>query len=276
MDPTEQAEMALSLPEIDPDTPSPARIYDYWLGGSQNFAADREAGRRAAEAMPTLVAAIQANRAFLRRAVQHLVGELGITQLLDLGSGVPTVGNVHEVARHLSSEVTVVYVDIDPVAIAHARALLADVPRTEAILADLRRPEKVLRHPVLRDTLDLTRPVAILMNAVLHFIPDSEHPGDLVRAYVQAAAPGSYLALSHAAPDLDHPDEQARMLADYQASTGVTFTNRSAEQITSWLTGMEIEPPGLVTIDQWRPDTNPRPTRMLRTYGVVARKPEST
>ena len=272
-DPPEQPETAPSPPEIDPDTPSPARIYDYWLGGSQNFAADREAGRRAAQAMPTLVAAIRANRAFLRRAVHHLVGELGVTQLLDLGSGVPTVGNVHEVARDLSDEVTVVYVDIDPVAIAHARALLADVPRTEAILADLRSPERVLTHPVLQGALDLTQPVAVLMNAVLHFIPDSEHPGDLVRAYLQAASPGSYLALSHAAPDLDHPDEQARMLADYQTSTGVTFTNRSPEQIASWLASLEIQPPGLVTIDQWRPDASTRRTQMLRTYGVVARKP---
>jgi SAM-dependent methyltransferase len=275
MDPVEMAEMALAmaLPEMDPDRPSPARIYDYWLGGSQNFAVDREAGQRAAEVMPTLVSAIRANRAFLGRVVHHLVADLGISQLLDLGSGVPTAGNVHEIAQEADPEARVVYVDIDPVAVAHARELLADNPRAQAILADLRRPETVLDHPLVRSTLDPGRPMAVLMNAVLHFIPDAEQPGAIVRAYLDRTAPGSYLALSHAAPDLERPDEQAAMLADYQKSTGVPFTNRTPEQIAAWLDGMEIQPPGLVPIDQWRPDPDADRVPMLRTYGVLARTP---
>lgn len=261
-----------ALPEINPERPSPARIYDYWLGGSQNFAADREVGRRAAEAMPTLTAAIRANRAFLGRVVRHLVADLGVTQLLDLGSGVPTVGNVHEVAQRTNPDATVVYVDIDPVAIAHARQLLADNPRAQAMLADLRRPGTVFDHPMLHETLDLQRPIAILMNAVLHFISDEEQPAALVRAYLDRAAPGSYLALSHAAPDELHPDEQDSMLADYRNSTRVPFINRDPEVIAGWLAGMQILAPGLVPVDEWLPDPDFERVPILRTYGVLARK----
>jgi SAM-dependent methyltransferase len=275
MDPIDLAELALSLPEIDPNRPSPARIYDFWLGGSQNFAVDREVGERAAAAMPTLQAAIRANRSFLGRVVHRLAADLGVTQFLDLGSGVPTVGNVHEVAQHDNPAVKVVYVDIDPVAIAHARALLAKVDGVEAILADLRQPDAVLAHPLLRETLDLDAPIALLFNAVLHFIPDTEDPAAIVRAYTEHAAPGSYLALSHAAPDLQHRREQDTMLDDYQNSTGVPFINRDPEQIAAWLNGLEIQPPGLVTVDQWLPEPGIDHEPILRTYGVLARKPTS-
>ena len=273
MDSIEAAEFALGLPEVDPDLPSPARIYDFWLGGSQNFEADRQVGRQAAAAMPTLTAAIRANRSFLGRIVQHLAGPLGIDQFLDLGSGVPTVGNVHEVAHETNPAARIVYVDIDQVAIAHARHLLADVPGTVAILADLRRPETVLGHPLVRETLDFARPVAVLMNAVLHFIPDSDHPERIIDGYTAVLAPGSYLALSHAAPDLRHPGEQGEMLADYQRSTRVPFINREPEQIGTWLEHLEIQPPGLVTVDQWHPEPDTAATPILRTYGVLARVP---
>ena len=275
MDAIDVAELALSLPDIDPSQPSPARIYDFWLGGSQNFEADREAGRRAAEAMPTLVGAIRANRAFLGRVVRHLAGTAGISQFLDLGSGVPTVGNVHEVAMEVNPDARVVYVDVDQVAIAHARMLLAQVPNAVAIFADLRRPDSVLSHPLLKQILDMSKPVAILMNAVLHFVPDSEDPAGIVSAYVAAGAPGSYLALSHAAPDLAHPGEQQQMLDDYQRSTRVPFINREPEVVEGWLAGLEIQPPGLVTVDQWQPEPNAAETPILRTYGVLARKPVS-
>lgn len=275
MDAVGRAELALTLAGIDPDKPSPARIYDFWLGGSQNFEADRAVGRRAAAAMPTLTAAIRANRAFLGRVVRHLVTEYGITQFLDLGSGVPTVGNVHEVAKEADPEARVVYVDIDPVAIAHARHLLAEVPGVEAILADLRRPETVLDHPLLPATLDLARPVALLFNAVLHFIADEEHPERIVHDYLEAVAPGSYLALSHAAPDLAHRDEQDSMVEDYRRSTAAPFTNREPEVVAGWLGGLEICPPGLVTVDEWLPEPDGPRERILRTYGVLARKPQS-
>jgi SAM-dependent methyltransferase len=275
MDAIDAAELALSLPDIDPSQPSPARIYDFWLGGSQNFEADREAGRRAAEAMPTLVGAIRANRAFLGRVVRRLAATEGVTQYLDLGSGVPTVGNVHEVAMEINPDSRVVYVDVDQVAIAHSRMLLAKVPHAVAILADLRRPESVLAHPLLQQTLDLSKPVAVLMNAVLHFVPDDDDPAGIVAAYVDAVAPGSYLALSHAAPDLAHPGEQQQMLDDYQRSTRVPFINREPEVVEGWLSGLEIQPPGLVTVDQWMPEPNTVETPILRTYGVLARKPAS-
>jgi SAM-dependent methyltransferase len=273
VDSIEAAEFALSLPEVDPEKPSPARIYDFWLGGSQNFEADRQVGRRAAAAMPTLTAAIRANRAFLGRVVRELAGPLGVDQFLDLGSGVPTVGNVHEVALELNPDAKVVYVDIDQIAIAHARHLLEDVPGAVAILADLRRPEAVLDHPLTRATLDFTRPVAVLMNAVLHFIPDAERPDRIIAGYTSVLSPGSYFAISHAAPDLRHPGEQDEMLADYQRSTSVQFINREPEVLASWLEQLEIQPPGLVTVDQWHPEADIQEKPILRTYGVLARVP---
>ena len=273
MDPIDAAEWALSLPEIDPNKPSPARIYDYWLGGSQNFAVDRLAGQRALAALPNLQDAIRANRAFLGRVVHHLAADCGVTQFLDLGSGVPTVGNVHEVARYINPDAKVVYVDIDPVAIAHARALLDKVDGVEAILADLSKPDSVLSHPTLRETLDLDAPIAILLYAVLHFIPDTEHPDAIVRAYTQAAAPGSYLALSHGAPDTGRQREQDTMLSEYKQSTGVPFITRGADQISAWLTDLTIQPPGLVSIDQWRPEPDIEQPAYVAMFGVLARKP---
>jgi SAM-dependent methyltransferase len=274
MDPIDVAELALTLPEIDPNRPSPARIYDFWLGGSQNFAIDRQVGQSAIAALPGLQDSIRANRAFLGRVVHHLTAHCGITQFLDLGSGVPTVGNVHEVAQYINPSAKVVYVDIDPVAIAHARALLAGVDGAEAILADLREPEAVLDHPLLRDTLDFSAPIAILMYAVLHFIPDTEHPAEIVRAYTARSAPGSYLALSHGAPDTGQLREQDTMLSDYQQSTGVKFIKRDAEQIRSWLTGLQVQPPGLVTINEWQPEPDIEAPPFIAMYGVLARKPE--
>jgi SAM-dependent methyltransferase len=263
MDEVTRAELPLTLADVDTEKPSPARIYDFWLGGSQNFAADRAAGRSAAEAMPTLTAAIRANRAFLGRVVRHLVTEYGITQFLDLGSGVPTVGNVHEIAKDTDPDARVVYVDIDPVAIAHARHLLDGVSGVSAILADMRKPRGVLDHPLVSATLDLTRPVALLFNAVLHFLSDAEKPGELLRYYGDNVAPGSYLSRS----------EQDSMLTDYRRSTSAPFTNREPEEIASWLTGLDICEPGLVTVDAWRPDPHASTEPILRTYGVLARIP---
>ena len=272
MDPIDVAELALSLPEIDPEKPSPARIYDFWLGGSQNFAVDRQVGQRAIDALPGLQAGVRANRAFLGRVVHHLA-EHGVTQFLDLGSGVPTIGNVHEAARYVNPTARVVYVDIDPVAIAHARALLAKVDGVEAILADLRQPENVLTHPLVRETLDLTAPIAVLMNAVMHFIPDAEHPDQIVRAYTDRAAPGSYIAISHGTHNPAQRREVETLVNDYQRSTGVQIISRDAEQIAAWLAGLDIQPPGIVTIDQWHPDTED--PHFVPLYGVLARKPDT-
>jgi S-adenosyl methyltransferase len=257
--------------DIDVSTPSPARIYDYWLGGSHNFAVDREVGERAAASMPTLWPAIWANRAFLRRVVTYLAIERGIDQFLDLGSGVPTEGNVHEVAQAANPAARVVYVDIDPVAVAHGRRLLADDDRATLIQADLRRPADVLARPELAEVLDLARPVAVLMIAVLHFLPDTDHPGDLVRAYADRIAPGSYVALSHAADDKDLPTEQATMVDEYRKSTKVPFIHRDPEVLADWLDGLDMVSPGIVLTNEWHPDEDFEP--ILRTHGVVARKP---
>lgn len=254
MDPVDRAEMALSLGEIDPDTPSPARIYDFWLGGSHNFAADREVGRRTAEAMPQLPLAARANRAFLGRVVHHLVAELGVDQLLDLGSGVPTAGNVHEVARAANPETRVVYVDMDPVAIAHARSLLEDVDGCEAILADMRNPGAVLDHPLLRTTLDLKRPIAVMMFAVLHFIPDDASPELIVQDYMDTVAEGSYFAMSHGVVDLTDPGAQQAAARSYAARTGIPFIARTPEEVARLLGPLKPIPPGLISIDEWMPD----------------------
>jgi SAM-dependent methyltransferase len=273
MDSIDAAELALSLPEIDPTRPSPARIYDFWLGGSQNFAADREAGQRAAEAMPGLPTSAQANRVFLRHAVEILAVEHGFTQFLDLGSGVPTVGNVHEIAQAANPEANVVYIDIDPVAIAHARALLADNPRAHAALADIREPEVVLAHPLVRDTIDWTQPVAVLMFAVLHFIPDDKQAEKIVRAFTAPCAPGSFLAISHGAPDPAALQAQLNAARDYAARTGVPFTPRTQDQISPWLTGLDIQPPGAVDIRVWLPSLVDSHPLIAPCTGVLARKP---
>ena len=272
-DPVDRAEMALTLTEIDPDRPSPARIYDFWLGGSHNFEADREVGRRTASAMPHLPVAARANRAFLARVVHHLVADLGVTQLLDLGSGVPTEGNVHEVARAADPAARVVYVDVDPVAIAHARKLLEDVPGCEAVLADVREPEHVLEHPLLHSTLDLSRPVAVVMFALLHFLPDEEGPDRILREFVGAMAPGSHLALSHGVPDVDDPETQQVAAKSYAARTGIPFVARRPEDLLGWFDGLELLDPGLVPIDEWRPDPVTRPRGNPLLYGGLARKP---
>lgn len=268
---TDEAGGLLPGLEIDVSSPSPARIYDYWLGGSHNFAVDREVGKQAAEAMPTLRPAIWANRAFLRRVVTYLATEHGVDQFLDLGSGVPTVGNVHEVAQAVNPEAKVVYVDIEPVAVTHGRHLLASNDRATVIQADLRQPRDLLNHPEVTELLDLSRPVAVLLIAVLHFIQDEDQPGEIVRNYVDLAAPGSYFAISHADDDDDLPTEQTRMIEDYRSSTKAPFVHRGKNELASWLDGLDLEPPGIVQTNEWHPDEKPSP--ILRTHCMVARKP---
>jgi SAM-dependent methyltransferase len=272
MDRVEIAEMALSLPEIDPDQPSPARIYDFWLGGSQNFAADRELGRHMAKTLPSLPAAARANRAFLGRVVYHLTAECGIDQFLDLGSGVPTMRNVHEVAREVNPRAAVAYVDVDPVAVEHARILLAGVPRVAALLADLRRPEAVLRHPLLAETLDFDRPVAVLMFAVLHFMPEGR---EIVKAYADVVAPGSFIALSHAETQASTSQEQASVASDYTSATGVSVVSRTPAELAALLEGLVVEPPGVVPIQEWgtEPGSAVADEAEMRMHGVLARKP---
>jgi hypothetical protein len=244
-------------PLVDVSRPNPARIYDYLLGGSHNFAVDREAADKAMGAGHFTVAPAIANRSFLRRAVRFMT-EQGIDQFLDLGSGIPTVGNVHEIAQQANPNARVVYVDNEPVAVAHARALLADDPNTAIVATDLRNPESVLNHPDTRALLDLTRPVGLLMLAVFHFVSEQDDPARIVAGYASAVPEGSYLAISHYSQDgYDEAKAERAGLAlkSYRRSVTPIYA-RSRADLARLLSGQEIVPPGIVWTPTWRPDSS--------------------
>ena len=258
---------------IDLDRPSAARVYDFYLGGFHNFAADREMGRQAVEMWPELPEIMRANRGFLRRAVEFLV-DAGVRQFLDLGSGIPTVGNVHEVAQRLAPDTRVVYVDNDPVAVEHAQAILAGDDRTVVVQADLRDPDAVLGDPAVQGLLDLSRPIAVLMVAVLHFVPDEDDPAGLVARFRKAVPSGSYVALSHASAG-DQADRAAEHRGLYRR-TATPMTMRTRDQVVRLFDGWELVEPGVVYLPQWRPEPEtPEPDRPERTPGLagVGRKP---
>jgi SAM-dependent methyltransferase len=238
-------------PEVDIERPSVARVYDYNLGGSHNFAADRAMAEQLAAVIPDMPAANRANRALLRRVVRFLA-EAGIDQYLDLGSGIPTVGNVHEVARRVRPGSRVVYVDIDPVAAAHGRAILADDPLCCVVQADLRDVDVVLGSPRVKDLLDFGRPVAILILAVLHFVPDASDPAGVIGRYRDVTAPGSYLAVSHGTGVED--GEQAALLADATRRASMDVAVRGPAEVAKLFAGYDLVEPGIVYAPQWRPE----------------------
>ena len=258
------------------ETPSTARIYDYFLGGSYNFAADRDLAEQYMRVLPDMPVIARAGRAVLHRAVRYMA-EAGIDQFLDLGSGIPTVGNVHEIAQQVNPEARTVYVDVDPVAVAHATALLRGDRRTGVINADLRNTAHVLAQPTVRELLDLSRPVGVLMIAVLHFLADTDHPTAVVADYRQAVASGSYLAVTHATGDY-HP-EMARDAESVYRRASHQIRYRSKAQIAALLTGYELVDPGLVDMIHWRPDpdTGPDPldgdVTRYSGYAALGRKP---
>jgi hypothetical protein len=238
--------------DVDVDRPSVARVYDYFLGGSHNFAVDREFAERVLSVMPDVTTVAQENRAFLRRAVRYLVG-LGIRQFIDLGSGIPTVGNVHEVAAETAPETRVVYVDLDPVAYAHSRALLRDNPHATVIRGDLRQPIEVLADPELRKHIDFDQPVGVLLLGVLHFVPDEQRPADIVAGYAGATVAGSHVVVSHASREgMTEAGERAVGLYNRDSSTIVV---RTAEEVAGLLSGLAPVEPGAVRLAQWRPDS---------------------
>jgi hypothetical protein len=239
------------LPAVDPELPNAARMYDYYLGGSHNFAADRAAAERAKAAMPFIIDAARANRFYLHRAVRFCVEE-GIDQFLDLGSGIPTVGNVHESALALNPHARVAYVDNEPVTVASASALLENEPRATITMADIRDPDGVFAAPEVRDQLDLTRPVALLTVAVLHFLSDEEHPEGLAERYRARLAPGSLHVLSHATPD--HDSSAAAGAADVYRSTANPITARTKARVAALFGDSELVEPGLVDATEWRPE----------------------
>lgn len=269
------AQDVAQLPGLDVSRPHPARMYDYGLGGKNHFAADRAAFDRAARSTPTLRTGLLENRRFLGRVVRYLAGEVGVRQFLDIGSGLPTVGNVHEVAQQVAPECRVVYVDNDPLVLAHAQALLASGPagRTGYIQADLRDPGSILGHPVTRELLDFTEPIALMLVAVLHFLPDADNPRQIVSALADALPSGSYLAASHASAEHD----RERVTGGQQAyrDAGVPFQLRDSDDFARLaFHGLELVPPGVVVVSEWRPDgTGPRPLPAeVNGYGGVGRK----
>jgi hypothetical protein len=252
--------------EVDLDRPSAARVYDYYLGGFHNFPADREMAQEAIRMWPELPRMMQANRAFLRRAVRFAV-EQGVTQFLDIGSGIPTVGNSHEVAVQADPQSRVVYVDVDPVAVAHSRAILGDDPTTKVVQADLRDVDAILTHPDVTSMLDFDRPVAVLMVAVLHFIPDTDDPAGVVGRFRDAVADGSLLVISHASQE-----GQPVLATSHQQlyrRTSTPMTMRTRAEIAPFFEGLDLVEPGLAPISQWRPESPVDPAdRMVGFAGV--------
>jgi hypothetical protein len=231
-----------------------ARIYDYLLGGKDNFAADREAATQAMEAFPGLAVWARQNRAFLARAVRYLVSEAGIRQFLDIGTGLPTAENTHEVAQRIAPETRVVYVDNDPVVLVHAQALLTSSPEgaTAYIKADFRDPETILTTAAA--TLDFTQPVALMLLAILHVIPDADDPWAVVARIMAALPSGSYLVISHPGRDI-HPEEIAEMTRRFNQRLGnVTAAGRTREEVARFFDGLDLVEPGIVPTPQWRPD----------------------
>lgn len=264
----------IHVPEgVDPNRPTPARIYDAFLGGTHNFAADRAVADRAIELVPELPKLAAANRAFLRRAVRYAVAN-GVRQFIDLGSGIPTVGNVHEVARAADPGSTVVYVDMDPTAVIHARSILGPDSHTSVLQDDLLNAGAILVDPAVRDLVDLTRPICYLMIAVIHFIPDGPILAEALRRYHEAAAPGSYLAVSHGTT-VSRPGHQDN-LAELYNRTGTPLSLRDRDQVRHLMAGWDLVEPGVVYVPQWRPDADDEPVEDPASYLTLAamgRKP---
>jgi hypothetical protein len=249
-----------------------ARMYDYVLGGKDNYAADRAAVEAGLKAWPDMAYAMRANRAFLGRAVRYLADDAGMRQFLDIGTGIPTAGNTHEIVQAIAPQSRVVYVDYDPVVLAHARALLVsnDVGATAYIDADLRDTDRILAEAA--ELLDFSQPVAITLLAILHAIPDADDPHAIVAKLLDAAAPGSYLAISHSGSDLFVPDTKETFSNVINRTIQQQYTPRGREQVTRFLAGTDLVPPGLVPVEQWRPDPAMANAGTSAVYGAVGRK----
>jgi hypothetical protein len=244
-----------------------ARVYDYWLGGKDNWPADRAAGDEAIQAYPDLVFSVRANRAFLARTVRYLAGTAGIRQFLDIGTGIPTANNTHQVAQSVAPECRVVYVDNDPVVLSHARALLAGT--SDYIDADLRNTRTILDGAAR--TLDFSRPVAVMLIAILHLIGDEDDPRGIVTSLMDAVPPGSYLALSHVASDIE-PEKMAEMGRRLNRLLAQKGTYRSHDEVERFFEGLQMAEPGVVPIPQWRPNTDTEANTPAAMWGGVARK----
>lgn len=266
-----------AIPIVDIEKPSVARAYDWYLGGSTNTAIDRDFAERAAQLIPAQTMALD-NRNYLRRVVTYLIDH-GIRQFIDIGSGIPTVGNVHEVAAALADDARVVYVDNDPVAVAQSHLLIDADPHTTVINADIRDPAAILDHTDIRGLLDFDQPIALLMIAVWHFITDEHHPADTIATYRAALPAGSYLALSHLSER--HATEPLRdrireCITTYTTSAS-PLVPRDPDTLTDWLTGFELLEPGIVPVNRWHPDLpDPDEPENRLIIGGLARLPTAT
>jgi S-adenosyl methyltransferase len=266
-------DVAASHPGIDTSVAHPARVYDYWLGGKDNYAADRVAAEQVISVRPSILFDIRANRAFLGRAVRWLAESAGIRQFLDIGTGIPAAGNTHQVAQSAAPESKIVYVDNDPIVLVHARALLTSGPqgKTAYIDGDLRHPEAVLKEA--RRTLDLSQPVAVLLIGVLHLISDEENPYGIIDTLMSAVPSGSYLAVTQPASDVN-ADVVAEGARRYNAHVNTAQTRRSHDQTTRYFDGLEIIEPGVVQVHRWRPGPDAEQLdREVSAWGGVGRKP---
>jgi hypothetical protein len=263
---------AAEKPAIDTTVAHSARVHDYWLGGKDNFAADRAAGDAVMAAYPGIVTSVRANRAFLARAVRFLTREAGIRQFLDIGTGIPAANNTHEVAQAEAPETRVVYVDYDPVVLLHARALLtSDVSGTiDYIHADVRDPGSLLREA--SRTLDFSRPVAVMLIALMHLIVDADDPYGIVQTFKTAVPSGSYLALSQVASDIE-PEQMAEAAQRYNRLAYETQRHRTHAEVSRFFEGFELLEPGVVVVPKWRPASEVEAGTHSGMWGGVARKP---
>jgi hypothetical protein len=247
-----------------------ARVYNYWLGGKDNYAADRATGDAVMEVYPGIVAAVRAQRAFLGRAVRFLAAEAGISQFLDIGTGIPASDNTHEVAQAVDPDARVVYVDKDPVVLAHAHALLTG-GLTDYIDADLHDTPAILDKAAA--TLDLGRPVAVMLLGILQVIPDEDNPWEIVAQLVNAMAPASYLVIAHPTADMLEPGPGAEALRRYNENAAEPVVLRTHAQVSRFFAGVDLVEPGVVPVDQWRPPAAVRPRSDMGVYAGVGRKP---
>jgi hypothetical protein len=266
------------LGDIDITKPNIARVYNYFVGGKDNFAADRDFARRVMELAPKAPLAAQHNRTFLRRVVQYLVGTAGITQLIDIGSGLPTAGNVSEIAHEINPEVHVVYVDNDPIVYTHSKALLSDPLKADIIKADIRDPARILKDPTVARLIDFDRPVGLLLLAVLHHVHDDEYPAWIAARLREAMPSRSYVAISSLRlPGPDLPELRATTIEGEKLLAGELGSGRwrEDEQILSWFGDWKLLSPGLVSLQEWRPETRKKIARdevYHSCFGGVARK----
>ncbi|GAB2951765.1 SAM-dependent methyltransferase [Nonomuraea fastidiosa] len=265
-----RADRAAPAERMDTSVPHPARVWNYWLGGKDNYAPDRQVGDEIVEVMPDLPVNARAEREFIGRVVRHLAGECGVDQFLDVGTGIPTADNTHEVAQRVNPKARIVYVDNDPIVLAHARALLVGTEEgaTDYLDADLREPEPILRDAAR--TLDFSRPVALLLMGVLEFVPDAEPAHRSVRTLVDALPSGSYLAIAHSV----HSPSMDKAAAAWNASGATPLTLRTEEELRAFFDGFELLEPGVVSLPKWRPDPQTSfQDREVFQYGGLGRKP---